>query len=148
MLLSILILMFVMAPAFAVWENRAAEARGQRLADEALAELASGGRVREYKERRLITWPYVIAALVIPPLWALTNAGALPSREREQGTLVGIGVVVAVIVWVAFHNFIFVKRMRTGASLLLLAIMIASAATLAASTLTVPLIGDFASNLT
>jgi hypothetical protein len=147
MLLWILIFMFVMAPAFAVWENRAAEQRGERLADEARAELASGGPVREHKERRLTTWPYVIAALVIPSLWALAGTGAQPTQELEQGALIGAGVFAAIFVWIVFHIFIFVKRMRAGPSLILLALMIATAATLNAAVLTVPLVAEFAQGL-
>jgi len=145
MLLWILIFMFVMAPAFAVWENRAAEARGQRLVEEVRAELASGGPVREFKERKLIAWPYILAAIVISSLWALASIG--DEADIDRGSLIGAGIVAAVIVWIVFHIFIFVKRMRTGASLLLLVIMIASAAMLAASTATVPAIAEFARGL-
>jgi hypothetical protein len=148
LLIQILIIWFIMSPAFAVWSQRRADKLGERLVEEARAELATGGPIREApRERRLALWPYAIIGVGISSLWTLASVGASMREEQAPAGNIGIGIIAAAIVWLVFHIFIYVKRTSTGVSLLLLAIMIAAAAGCTYMVAHFAMVADFARRL-
>jgi len=117
-MLWILIAMWVLAPAFAAWGQRRADKQAERLSEEALIELREGRQPRAAPpQRKLQLWPYALLALALTILWAV-------SQPISMGAAIG----AAILVWIPFHIFIFVKRTSTGMSLLLLIVMLAAAA--------------------
>lgn len=98
--------------------------------------------------RKLALWPYAILGIALASVWALANTNAdVGETPPTSGSLIGMGVIAAVLVWLPFHIFIFVKRTSTGVSLLVFATMIACAAGLAYATQTSPFLADLAQRL-
>ncbi|KAF0180105.1 MAG: hypothetical protein FD124_986 [Alphaproteobacteria bacterium] len=146
MLIWLLIFLFVMAPAFAAWENQRADAKATRLAEEARREIAAGLTVPEPPPpRRLSTWPYIAVATFIATAWSLANADTSSATPAEvASTKIGVGIIAAAIVWIVFQIFVFSKRMKVGASLLIFVVIAALSASISYGTLLSPVLADLA----
>lgn len=137
-----------MAPAFAVYEQRAADRRAEKLVEQVRADLAAGRSTPDAPPpKTLALWPYAILGIALASVWALANVHRETGEAADGGYLIGIGVIAATLVWLPFHIFIFVKRTSTGVSLLVFAAMIACAAGLAHATQTSPFLADLAERL-
>ena len=149
MLLWWLFFIVFMAPAFAAYQQRAADRRAEKLVERVRADLAAGRTTPDAPPpKKLALWPYAILGILLASVWALASTNAAPGETSTTGgSLIGMGVIAATLVWLPFHIFIFVKRTSTGVSLLVFAAMIACAAGLAYATQTSPFLADLAQRL-